>query len=296
MQITFLGTSCMVPTKERNHTGIFFSYGSEGILLDCGEGIQRQMKIAGIKITKITKILITHWHGDHVLGLPGLLQSMAASEYTRKLYIFGPKGTKQYIQKLLELFVLELNFEIDVHEVSKGVFFENEDFELEAMPLEHGIITIGYNFIEKDKRKINIEYVKKKGIPEGPLLGDLQKGKSIIFKGTKITPKEATYVIKGKKVTIILDTLLCDSCYKLAQDADVFICESAYSSKLENKALEYKHMTAKQAALVASQSNVKQLVLTHFSTRYKNSQEIEEDARDFFDNIICAEDFMKIKV
>jgi len=296
MQITFLGTSCMVPTKERNHTGIFLSYGSEGILLDCGEGIQRQMKVAGIKLTKITKILITHWHGDHILGLPGLLQSLTASEYTRKLYIYGPKETKYYIQKMIDLFAIELSYELIVEEIHKGIFFENDDFMLEVMPLEHGIITVGYNFIEKDKRRINVDFVKKKGIPEGPLLGELQKGKSVIFKGEKITPKEATYVISGKKLTVILDTLLCDSCYKLAQDADLLICESAYSSKLENKASEYKHMTAKQAALVASQANVKQLVLTHFSTRYKNTHEIEEDARDFFNNIICAEDFMKLKL
>lgn len=286
----------MVPTKERNHTGIFLSYGSEGILVDCGEGIQRQMKLAAIKITKITKILITHWHGDHVFGLPGLLQSLAASDYNRKLYIFGPIGTKQYMKKLLELFVFESTFEIVIREINKGCFFENDYFKLEAKPLEHGMATLGYNFIEKDKRRINIEYIKKIGIPEGPLLGELQKGKSIVFKGKKISQKEATYIVKGKKVTIILDTLLCDSCYKLAQDADLLICESAYSSNLEAKALEYKHMTAKQAALVASQSNVKKLILTHFSTRYKNTQEIEEDARTFFDDVVCAEDFMKIKL
>lgn len=286
----------MVPTKSRNHTGIFLSYSSEGILIDCGEGIQRQMKIAGIKLTKVTKILITHWHGDHVFGLPGLLQSLSASDYSKKLYIYGPNGTKQYIKKLLELFVLEANFEIVVKDINKGVFFENQSYKLESMPLKHGVVTIGYSFIEKDKRRINIEYIKKEGLKEGPLLGELQKGKSISFKGKKISPKGATYIVKGKKVTIILDTLLCDSCYKLAQDSDLLICESAYSSKLENKALEYKHMTAKQAALIASQSNVKKLVLTHFSTRYKNTQEIEEDARNFFDDIICAEDFMKIKV
>jgi ribonuclease Z len=286
----------MVPTKERNHTGIFLSYDAEGILIDCGEGIQRQMKIAGIKLTKITKILITHWHGDHVLGLPGLLQSLAASEYNRKLYIFGPKGTKNYFKKLTELFILELSFEIIVEEVEKGFFFENEEYMLEAQALEHGMATVGYSFVEKDKRKINVEFVKKKGIPEGPLLGELQKGKSITFKGAKISVQEATHLVKGKKLAIILDTLLCDSCYKLAENADTLICESSYASNLENKAHEYKHLTAQQAALIASQSNVKQLVLTHFSTRYKNSQEIEEDARTYFNNIICAEDFMKIKV
>jgi len=296
MNITFLGTSCMVPTKQRNHTGIFLSYSSEGILVDCGEGTQRQMKLAGIKLPKITKILLTHWHGDHVLGLPGLLQSLTASEHNKTLHIYGPHGTKMFMRKLLDLFFFNASYEIVVHEIQKGVFFENEQFKLEAFPLEHAVATLGYSFIEKDRRRIKMDYIKKLGIPEGPLLGELQRGKSIIFKGKRVMPNEATYIVKGKKLTIILDTVLCDSCYKLSKNADLLICEAAYTSKLEDKAIENKHMTAKQAALIASQSNVKKLILTHFSPRYKNTQEIEEDARTFFDNVVCAEDFMKIRL
>ena len=156
----------MVPTKERNHSAVFLSYKAEGILVDCGEGTQRQMKIAGIKIAKVTKILISHWHGDHVLGLPGLIQSLGASEYSRALEIYGPKGTKQHIKAMFEAFVFDRPFEIKVVEVEKGVFFENKDFKLEALPLKHGIITIGFDFIEKDRRKIDIRAVKKLGIPE----------------------------------------------------------------------------------------------------------------------------------
>ncbi|MBN2112208.1 MBL fold metallo-hydrolase, partial [Candidatus Woesearchaeota archaeon] len=141
MEIVFLGTSCMVPTKERNHSAFFLSYKAEGILFDCGEGTQRQLKIAGIKPQKVTKILLTHWHGDHVLGLPGLIQTLGASEYSKTLEIYGPKGTSKHIKAMFEAFVFDKPFEMKVKEVAGGKFFENADFILEAKPLKHGIAT-----------------------------------------------------------------------------------------------------------------------------------------------------------
>lgn len=296
MQMLFLGTSSMVPTKERNQSSILVSYGSEGILVDCGEGTQRQLKIAGVSLTKVTKILISHWHGDHVLGLPGLIQSMSASGYEKILKIYGPTGTKKFMKKMFGVFLFDRKMDIEVYEVKRGKFFENDDFILEAEPLEHNIETLGYNIIEKDKRKINLKFTKKVGIPEGPLLGKLQDGKNIVWKGKKIDAGKATYTIKGKKITIISDTVPCKGADKLAKDADLLICEATYSSDLENKGFEYGHMTAKQAAELANRSNTKKLVLTHFSARYKSSHELEEDARDYFDNVLCAKDFMKIGV
>ena len=296
MQITFLGTSSMVPTKERNQIAVFLSYGSEGILFDCGEGTQRQFKIAGISLTKITKILISHWHGDHVLGLPGLIQSLSSMDYSNKLEIYGPIGTKKRMEKMFETFVFDKRISYVVKEVKDEVFFENNEFQLEAYPLEHGIETLGYRFIEKDKRKIDMEKIKKFDIPIGPLLGKLQQGKTIEFNGKKISPDEVTYTKSGKKMAFITDTVLCDNCFKIADNVDLLICEATYSSKLVGKSEEYGHMTAKQAAELANKANAKQLVLIHFSARYKNTQELEEDARSIFDNTICANDFMKINL
>ena len=139
-------------------------------------------------------------------------------------------------------------------------------------------------------------HLKRLGMPEGPLLGKLQDGKSVIWKGKKIKSEEATYLEKGKKIAIITDTLPCNNCYKLAKNSDLLICESTYSSKLEKKGEEYYHMTAKQAAQIANKADVEKLILTHFSARYKNTQEIEEDARNYFDNTECAYDLMKIKL
>lgn len=296
MEITFLGTASMVPTKERNPSATFISYDSEGILIDCAEGTQRQMRMAGIKLTKITKILISHWHGDHVFGLPGLIQSLGASDYSKALKIYGPKGTKKYFDALTKSFLFDRKIKMEINEVAKGKFFENEDFLLEALPLEHGIPVLGFNFIEKDKRKVDLKKVNKLGVPEGPLLGKLQDGKIITWKNKKIRPEQATHLEKGKKITFITDTVLCNNCYELAKEADLLISEATYSSKLEDKGEEHNHMTAKQAAQIANKANAKQLILTHFSARYKNTQEIEEDARNIFDNVICAKDFMKINL
>src|SRR3990167_410217 len=135
MQILFLGTSSMVPTKERNQNGILISYGSEGVLVDCGEGMQRQLKIAGVSLTKITKILISHWHGDHVLGLPGLIQSLSSMDYNGKLEIYGPIGTKKRMESMFEAFVFDKKIDLAVNEVKSGIFFENNEFQLGAHPL-----------------------------------------------------------------------------------------------------------------------------------------------------------------
>ena len=294
MQLTFLGTSSMVPTKERNQIAVFLSYGSDGILFDCGEGTQRQFKIAGISLPKVTKILLSHWHGDHVLGLPGLMQTLSSMNYNGKLEIYGPTGTKKRMESMFEAFVFDKRLDFDVKEVNQGIFFENNEFQLEAYQLEHGIETLGFRFTEKDNRKVDMKKVQKLGVPSSPLIGKLQEGKSIEYKGKKIEPDEATYIEKGKSVAYITDTVLCDNCYKIAENADLLICEATYSSKLVDKSEAYGHMTARQAAQLANKANAKQLILIHFSARYKNTQELEEDARNIFDNVICAKDFMKI--
>ncbi|MCM2324967.1 MAG: ribonuclease Z [Candidatus Woesearchaeota archaeon] len=295
MEIVFLGTSCMVPTKERNHQGIFLFHDGEGILVDCGEGIQRQMKIADIKPTKVSIILITHWHGDHVLGLPGLLQTMNSNEYDKKLQIFGPRGTQKHFEDMFNAFSFKIEFEHSITEIS-NVDLDFKVFGVEAKELEHGVPCLGYSIKEHDKRRIKPAAVKKLGIPDGPLLGELQAGRNIEWKGKKVTIEDATFVVKGKKVAVVLDTILCNNVNALSKDADMLICEASYTSDLEKKAEEYKHMTAKQAGLVASNNNVKELILTHLSQRYKSPEETLQDAKLVFENVRVAFDFMKVKI
>lgn len=295
IEIIILGTACMQPTKERNHVGILLSYKNENLLFDCGEGIQRQLRIIDFKPTKITRIFLSHWHGDHVLGLPGLMNSLGADQYGKKLKIYGPKGTKKHISYMLKTFIGKNLIEHEVIEINpkKVQRLEFMDFFIEACPLEHGTPCLGYAFIEKDKRKIKGPYIKK--IP-GLLLGELQRGKAVVYENKKITPQEATYLVKGKKVAIVMDTRPCNGLLKLAREADLLISEATYLEEHKEKAEEYLHMTAKEAGLLANQAKVKKLVLLHFSPRYKEITEIREEVKEVFKEAVCAEDFMKFRV
>ncbi|MFH0869990.1 MAG: ribonuclease Z [archaeon] len=300
MEIVMLGTSCMVPTKERNVQSIYVEIKGEGLLFDCGEGTQRQMNIAGINRNKVRRIFITHWHGDHVGGLIGLLQTMSNNENSQKVTIYGPRETKGRISCLLGAVSFEGNRldlevkEIDSHEVMKVC--DNEEYYVEAAYLDHKMPCLGYSLVEKDKRRINMAQAKKIGLHEGPLIGKLQAGQAVTFKGKTINADEVSHMQKGKKLTIVLDTLPCENAYELAREADLLIAESAYTSDKEDKALEYKHMTTKQAALIATTANVKKLIITHFSQRYKTAAELDEEIKTFFPESECAFDFMKIKL
>jgi ribonuclease Z len=284
----------MMPTKERNPSAVFLQFKSDGVLFDCGEGTQRQMKTAGIPLSKVTKICISHWHGDHILGLPGLLLTIASLELKRSVDIYGPRGSKRAFQALFGGIEFEAKFNIKITEVHDGRFFEDDDFALESLPMKHPVPCVAFAFVEKDRRRIKVDYVKKLGIPEGPLLGKLQHGLGIEFKGKKVSVDDATTLVRGRKVVFMTDTLMNENCHKLAANADILICDSTYSSKLKDKAVEHGHLTALEAAQIASKSGVKKLVLTHFSARYKNTLELEEDARTAFDNVVSAHDFMRI--
>ncbi len=285
----------MIPTKERNHSSILINYKDQGILIDCGEGTQRQLRIAGIKPSKITKLLITHWHGDHVLGIPGLIQNLAAHNYKNTLKIYGPKGSKKFLRSLLSGIVMQEKIKYEVKELSSGIFYKN-DFILESIPLDHITPCLAYSFKEKDRRKINLNYLKKFNLAQHPLLGDLQKGKNIVYKGEKILASKATNIIPGKKITIIMDTAPTKSAVKIARNSDILIAESTWSKDLEKFVMKRKHLTAELAAKMAKQANAKKLILTHFSQRYNDIRQLETEAKKVFKNTILAEDFMQVKV
>lgn len=300
MQLTFLGTAAMVPTKDRNVQGIHLEYKGEGILIDCGEGTQRQMNIAGINRQKLKKILISHWHGDHIAGLIGLIQTLGNIDEPGTLHIYGPQGSEEYLGHLLKCCAFDLRIEIKLTEIKAGEepvrFYENEDYELHAVALRHSIPCLGYSLIEKDKRKINLKKTTELGIPQGPLIGRLQRGETIEVEGRKILPDKVSTIQEGKKIAFVLDTEACAGINNLARDADVLVAEATYESSLDEKAEEYKHMTAQTVAQIASQEGVQKLVLTHFSQRYKDVSVIEEDARKVFPDTICAYDFMQLQL
>jgi ribonuclease Z len=297
IQITFLGTSQAVPTETRNHTSILLNYKDENILVDCGEGTQRQFRKAKINPCKLTRLLITHWHGDHVLGIPGLLQTLALNNYSKTLNVYGPKGTKKFMTELYKIFVPVGKVKINVNEISSGKIVSSDDFEIFTLPLEHDTPTNGYCFIEKDKLRIDKDKLKKLKLPNIPEVGKLTQGKDIKIDGKTIKSKDITYHQKGRKISFILDTKICSNVKKLAKESDLAIIESTYSDEDKDKASEYKHMTAKQAAESAKSSDVKELILTHLSQRYEHKEDkILKEAKAVFKNTRLAEDFIKLEI
>ena len=295
MELTFLGTSFMIPTKKRNHSAMLLTHEGENILIDCGEGTQRQFRKAGLNPGKITKLLITHWHGDHILGIPALLQTLGMSNYNKTLQIYGPKGTKKHMRVLSNTFLKGSPVKLQVHEVGAGKIVD-EDLVINAYNMHHGIPCLAYSIKQKTKRRIDKKKIKKLGL-KGPLVGKLQKGKDITFEGKKIKAKDITYLQEGKKISIVMDTKINPNCVKAALNADILVCESTYIDKDKDKAEEYKHMTSSQAGTIAKKAKAKKLYLTHISQRYEtNENEIARQAKKHFKNTTIAEDLMKVQI
>jgi ribonuclease Z len=299
MKIVFLGTASSFPTKDRNHTSILLRYGPEAILFDCGEGTQRQLRIVGESPMKITKIFITHWHGDHILGLPGLLESMAFNGRKDLLEIFGPGGSRDSVNHLFKALHIRPNFKLSVHEVDtrKSIIAVNtKDYEVSAQFVKHNVPCLAYSFQEKDTYRINKDWVKKEKVQGLPALSKLQEGKDVMIKGKKVKAKDVTYIKPGKKLTFIFDTDPFIELKKFAKDADLLICEGTFSNKIREKARDKGHLTVKDAAKIAKGAKVKRLALTHFSQRYKDTSELLKEAKSVFKNTIIAKDFMELNV
>ncbi|MBI2631687.1 ribonuclease Z [Candidatus Pacearchaeota archaeon] len=290
LEVKFLGTGNAVPTERRNHTGILVSFLNENILIDCGEGIQRQLRIARINPGKITRILITHWHGDHILGLPGLFQTLAMSGYNKTMKIYGPPGTGHYLA-LIEQIIKELRISVQVNEVFDSII-DDKYFFIQSKPMFHGTPTNAYSIVIKDRIHLEKSKIKKLKIPNSPLLGELQGGKDIFFNGKKIKFSSVSYLEKGKKITIILDTVMNPDAVRLAEKSDLLIAESTFSVRDAEKAQEYFHLTSGDAATIAKKAKVFKLILTHISERYEHKINIiEKEAKKIFKNVRIAKDF-----
>ncbi len=300
MKITLLGTSCMVPTKERNVSATHVQYGGEGLLFDCGEGTQRQMNIAGIKRSTVSKIFISHWHADHIAGILGLLQTISNKDTDKTIDIFGPIETKKRMNNLLKTSITSQELHIRIHELKPTQkiqkIFENDEYEIAYISLDHTIPCVGYSLIQKDKRRMKVESLKKYNITPGPILSQFQMGKSVVINNKTISANDVTYIVKGKKFTYAIDTSFCEELVKLSQDTDLLITEATYTEKHIENATKYKHMTAKQAARAADLANAKKLILVHISQRYKEPEEITQEAKEVFENSELGFDFLRLKL
>ncbi len=296
MKLIFLGTSGAVPSAKRNHTAVLLNYKGENILVDCGEGTQRQFRKARLNPCKVTRLLITHWHGDHILGIPGLLQTLAFSGYPKKLFIYGPKGTKKFMKRVLETFAFRGEISLEVKEVS-GKFFETDEFYLEAEKMTHGIPCNAYSFVKKGQRRIDKKKLKKSKLPSGPLLKKLKEGKNVVYQGKKYLSKNLTYLQNSKKISFVFDTSMNERIVSFVKNSDLLVCESTYDSGLEEMAEGYKHLTARQVAKIAKSSKSMKLILTHISQRYeKDDNNILIEAKRIFKNSYLVKDLDKIDV
>ncbi|MFB6246423.1 MAG: ribonuclease Z [Candidatus Pacearchaeota archaeon] len=296
IKVHFLGTADSVPSESRNHPAFLLSYGGENVLVDCGEGTQRQFRKAKLNPCKVNRILITHWHADHVLGLPGFLQTLSMSGYSQELVIYGPEGSKKKFDHLMRLFGFPNEISVKYEEVS-GKFFETDDYYFEAKEMEHGIPTNAYSFVVKDRSNIDKSKLEESGLKAGPHLQKLKEGKDVSVGGKKYRSKDLVYVEKGKKVSFVLDTKYNQKIKSLVKGSDLWISECTYGSELKDLAKDHLHLSADQVGKIAESSGVKTLALVHISQRYqKNLKKVLDEVKEYHSETYLPKDLDSFKV
>ncbi|HUW48986.1 MAG TPA: ribonuclease Z [Patescibacteria group bacterium] len=300
MQIIFLGTAGSIPTPKRSLPAVLVKRQNEYIMFDAGEGVQKQMVIAKTGFNKKMKILITHMHGDHVLGLPGLLQTMALLDRQKPICIYGPPGITQFLEDLRETVQFALTYPLEIHEIEKpGIVCDDEEYVIRAVRSNHSIQGLVYALVEKPRPgRFYPEKAKALNIPEGILWSKLQKGQKVKLPDDRIVkPKDVMGPPRqGRKIVYTGDTRPFGNLSKLAADADLLIHDSTLGDDLADRAKEDGHSTPSQAARTAKRAKVKQLVLTHISARYSDPTVLLNQAKKTFKNTIIAEDFMRIEI
>lgn len=304
LELTFLGTGAGVPAKERNVSAIALDLSQERgttWLFDCGEATQHQILHTSIKPRKIEKIFITHLHGDHIFGLPGLLGSRSFQDGTSLLTIYGPTGIKEYVEVSLRLSATHLKYPIEIVEIDDGVIFEDHQFIVTAGKLEHGITCFGYRIMEKDlKGALEVDKLQKLGISPGPIYQKIKAGGEILLAdGMKVNGADFVGPDKpGRKLAILGDTRFNEKAIELAFDVDVLVHEATFGKEDEDIAYDYFHSTTTGAAQVAKEAKADAIILTHISSRYQGNDIsiLLEEAQRVFSNVHIAHDFYKFQV
>jgi ribonuclease Z len=300
MSVIFLGTAGSVPTPARSLPAVLLKRQNEQLMFDCGEGVQRQMIRAKVGFHKKTKIFISHMHGDHVLGLPGLLQTMALMDRQMKLEIYGPAGIKQFLECTRETLQFGLTFPVEIHEIyDAGTICQEKDYTVEAAKSNHVVSGLAYAFVEKPRPgKFYPEKARALGVPEGELWSKLQHGETVKLPNERvISPDEVVgSPRKGRKIVYTGDTRPFAGFAKFAASADLVIYDSTFDDALGEKAEVDGHSTPSQAAQQAKKAKAKKLVLTHISARYADTGLLLEQAQKVFKNTLVAEDFMELEL
>ena len=298
MKVVFLGTSGSMPTPERASSSVAVVRGREVILLDCGEGTQRQMVAAHVGFTRPTRILISHLHGDHVLGLPGLLQSMTLQRREAPLEVYGPTGTAAFIQAFTSA-LGGPGFQVTVYEIKRpGVIYDSPEYRIEAARADHEVEAWSYALAEYPRPgRFHPERARGLGFPEGALWKRLQDGEDVELGGRVVRSSEVVDPPRpGRRVVYSGDTRPTDGLLRLAEGADLLIHEATFGEELAERAMEDGHSTARQAAEAAAKAGVRRLILTHISSRYPDGSPLEAEARAIFKEALAARDLMVVEV
>ncbi|MFN6560459.1 MAG: ribonuclease Z [Nostoc sp. ChiSLP01] len=302
MQITFLGTSSGVPTRSRNVSSVALRLPqrAELWLFDCGEGTQHQILRSELKISQLSRIFITHMHGDHIFGLMGLLATCGLAGNVERMDIYGPPGLNEYIQAASRYSHTHFSYPIKVHAIRPGIIYEDDDFIVSCGNLHHRITAFGYRVAEKDRTgRFDIEKAKALQIPPGPIYGQLKRGETVTLEDGRVIhgaqlcgPTEI-----GRKIAYCTDTVFCDGAVELAKDVDVLIHEATFAHQDADMAFQRLHSTSTMAAQTALAAGAHRLIMTHFSPRYAPGNNLElkdllQEARAIFKSTDMAYDFM----
>ncbi len=292
--LIILGSSSQQPTRKRSHGAYLVRWNEEGLLFDPGEGTQRQFIFANVAPTCVTRIFISHFHGDHCLGLGSMLMRLNLDKVEHEIHCYYPASGKKYFDRLRYGTIYHETIRVVEHPVERaGVVEEGGNFRIEAAFLDHGVDNLAWRITEPDRRKFDVEQLKIHGI-SGPLVKQIEREGALTIDGKKVVLDEVSWVRKGDTLTVVSDTRLCPSAIEMAQGAKLLLCESTYLEAHHHLAHKHFHLTARQAASIAKEAGVEKLVLTHFSARYLHTREFEEEARTIFPNTEAARDLKVI--
>jgi ribonuclease Z len=299
MHVILLGTGAALPTPERRTSGTAVLFEGEMLLFDCGEGTQLQLRKAGLRHGRLSRIFITHMHGDHVIGIMGLLMTMELSGRERPIELYGPAALADYVTTSARLLSTGFGYPIIFHEARSGTICQTGTYTIECLPLNHRILTYGYAFQERSKPgTFDVARAEALGIPKGPLYGHLQRGQPVtLADGRTISPHEVLGPPKrGRRIGYCLDTRPCPEATLLARDADLLLYDSTLAPGAEQEAAEKGHSTSWQAAMLAKEAGVKRLLLTHISARYTDGRELLNGLEGLHDDIVMGRDLMELSV
>ena len=296
-ELVVLGTASQVPTRTRNHNGYLLRWDGEGLLFDPGEGTQRQMVQAGVAVTDLTRLCLTHFHGDHCLGVPGVVQRLSLDRVVHPVYAHYPASGRELFARLRHASVFHETAALVEEPVSAdGVVAVGHFGTLSARRLDHLVESFGYRLVEPDGRRMLPERLAERGIA-GPDVGLLQGAGRLDTPAGPVTLDEVSEPRRGQRFAFVMDTRLCDAVYALADGADLLVIESTFTDADADLAEAYGHLTAAQAARVAAGCGVRTLVLTHFSQRYDDPMVFAAEAARHFDGtIVVAEDLLRVPV